>query len=66
MPFTRGSRTSSDLCAARFLLKPGGKYEEAVKLFEPYDRITAGKSGGGDEMVFGHLHRTLQPATEGE
>jgi uncharacterized protein YecE (DUF72 family) len=34
-----GSRTSPNLCAARFLLKPGRKYEEAVKLFEPYDRI---------------------------
>src|SRR5207244_2155059 len=34
-----GSRTSPNLCAARFLLKPGRKYEEAVKLFQPYDRI---------------------------
>jgi len=25
--------------AARFLLKPGRRYEEAVKLFEPYDSI---------------------------
>ena len=24
--------------AARFLLKPGRKYEEAVKLFQPYDQ----------------------------
>jgi len=24
---------------ARLLLKPGRKYEEAVKLFSPYDRI---------------------------
>ena len=28
-----GSRTSPDLTAARFLLKPGRKYEEAVKAF---------------------------------
>ncbi len=34
-----GSRTNPDLVAARFLLKPGRKYEEAVKAFEPYDRI---------------------------
>jgi uncharacterized protein YecE (DUF72 family) len=34
-----GSRTTLNLCAARFLLKPGRRYEEAVKLFEPYDRI---------------------------
>lgn len=34
-----GSRTNPDLVAARFLLKPGRKYEQAVKSFEPYDRI---------------------------
>jgi uncharacterized protein YecE (DUF72 family) len=34
-----GSRTNPDLVAARFLLKPGRRYEEAVKAFEPYDRI---------------------------
>ena len=34
-----GSRTSPGLCAARFLLKPGRKYEEAVKSFAPYDRV---------------------------
>jgi uncharacterized protein YecE (DUF72 family) len=33
-----GSRTSPALCAARFLLKPGRRYEEAVKSFEPYDQ----------------------------
>ena len=33
------SRTNPDLIAARFLLKPGRKYEQAVKAFEPYDRI---------------------------
>jgi uncharacterized protein YecE (DUF72 family) len=31
------SRTHPTLCAARFLLKPGRKYEEAVKMFEPYE-----------------------------
>lgn len=34
-----GSRTNKDLIAARFLLKPGRKYEEAVKMFQPYDTI---------------------------
>jgi len=34
-----GSRTNSDLVAARFLLKPGRKYEEAVEAFEPYDSL---------------------------
>lgn len=31
-----GSETNPDLIAARFLLKPGRKYEEAVKSFAPY------------------------------
>ena len=34
-----GSRTNPNLIAARFLLKPGRKYEEAVKTFQPYDRV---------------------------
>jgi hypothetical protein len=34
-----GSRTHPNLVAARFLLKPGRRYEEAVKTFEPYDSI---------------------------
>ena len=33
-----GSGTNPDLIAARFLLKPGRSYEEAVKIFQPYDR----------------------------
>jgi len=33
-----GSIPNPDLVAARFLLKPGRKYEEAVKAFEPYDQ----------------------------
>jgi hypothetical protein len=33
-----GSFTNPDLVAARFLLKPGRKYEEAVKQFQPYDK----------------------------
>ena len=34
-----GSQTNPDLTAARFLLKPGRRYEDAVKAFEPYDRV---------------------------
>jgi len=34
-----GSRTNPNLAAARFLLKPGRKYEDAVKAFKPYDRV---------------------------
>lgn len=34
-----GSVTSPSLCGARFLLKPGRKYQEAVDLFSPYDRV---------------------------
>jgi len=30
-----GSRTNPNLIAARFLLKPGRKYEDAVKTFQP-------------------------------
>ncbi|MHB9009566.1 MAG: hypothetical protein ACYDC1_21855 [Limisphaerales bacterium] len=32
------SRSSSNLLAARFLLKPGCKCEAAVKAFQPYDQ----------------------------
>lgn len=35
----QGSRTNPKLIAARFLLKPGRKYEQAVKAFQPYDKI---------------------------
>lgn len=34
-----GSVTNPNLCGARFLLKPGRKYQEAVDLFTPYDRM---------------------------
>ncbi len=34
-----GSRPNPDLVAARFLLKPGRRYEEAVQPFQPYDRV---------------------------
>lgn len=34
-----GSRTNPSLIAARFLLKPGRKYDEAVKTFQPYEKV---------------------------
>lgn len=34
-----GSRTTPAFCGARLLLKPGRRYEEAVKLFSPYREI---------------------------
>jgi uncharacterized protein YecE (DUF72 family) len=34
-----GSGTNPNLRAARFLLKPGRKYEEAVKTFQPYNKV---------------------------
>ncbi len=34
-----GSRTNPALVAARFLLKPGRRYDEAVKAFQPYDQV---------------------------
>jgi uncharacterized protein YecE (DUF72 family) len=34
-----GSQTNPSLTAARFLLKPGRKYADAVKAFEPYSRV---------------------------
>jgi hypothetical protein len=62
-----GSRTSPDLVAARFLLKPGRKYEQAVKAFEPYDIIkeenpearAAGKALIEEGKVAGPKSRTF-------
>ena len=34
-----GSLTNPHLCGARFLLRPGRKYQDAVDLFSPYDRV---------------------------
>lgn len=33
------SRTTPDWIVARLLLKPGRKYEDAVEMFKPYDRL---------------------------
>jgi len=49
-----GSRTNPELIAARFLLKPGRKYEEAVKAFQPYDKtqeINEEARKAGAEMI---------------
>ena len=40
----KGSETNPDLVAARFLLKPGRKYEDAVKAFKPYTQIKEANS----------------------
>jgi len=34
-----GSITNPEFAGARFLLKPGRKYQEAVDLFLPYDKL---------------------------
>ena len=71
MPGSSGSesrsRTNPDLVAARFLLKPGRKYEQAVKAFEPYDSIkeenpearAAGKALIEEGKAAGPKHRTF-------
>jgi uncharacterized protein YecE (DUF72 family) len=45
-----GSTTNPELTAARFLLKPGRKYKDAVKEFKPYNRThevnEAGRAAG--------------------
>jgi uncharacterized protein YecE (DUF72 family) len=70
-----GSRTNPKLCAARFLLKPGRKYEEAVKTFQPYDKvkepnpdaraagralIAAGKTKKSDRKTFIYVNNRLE------
>jgi uncharacterized protein YecE (DUF72 family) len=70
-----GSRTNPALCAARFLLKPGRKYEEAVKLFAPYEKtkepnpearasgaalIKEGRSAGPQRKTFIYVNNRLE------
>lgn len=70
-----GSRTNPNLCAARFLLKPGRKYEEAVKTFQPYDKvkepnpdaraagralIAEGKVAGPERATFIYVNNRLE------
>jgi len=62
-----GSQTNPSLTAARFLLKPGRKYDQAVKTFQPYDRVkepypearTAGKKLIAEGMAAGPGHKTF-------
>lgn len=49
-----GSRTQPNLVAARFLLKPGRRYEDAVKAFQPYDQtreVNAEARGAGQALI---------------
>jgi uncharacterized protein YecE (DUF72 family) len=70
-----GSRTNPNLSAARFLLKPGRKYEEAVKTFQPYDKvkepnqearaagaalISQGKADGPSQKTFIYVNNRLE------
>jgi uncharacterized protein YecE (DUF72 family) len=70
-----GSRTNPNMVAARFLLKPGRKYEEAVKTFQPYDKvkepypeareagkalITEGKRAGPGHETFIYVNNRLE------
>ncbi len=70
-----GSRTNPNLCAARFLLKPGRNYEEAVKTFQPYDRvketytearaagrklIAEGRQAAGKQKTFIYVNNRLE------
>ncbi len=70
-----GSRTNPSLITARFLLKPGRKYEEAVKTFQPYDKvqdanpdaraagqelIREGKSAGGQRKTFIYVNNRME------
>ena len=71
----RGSRTNPNLTAARFLLKQGRKYEEAVKKFQPYEKVkepypdarAAGKaliaegiSAGSTDKTFIYVNNRLE------
>jgi uncharacterized protein YecE (DUF72 family) len=57
-----GSLTSAELLGARFLLRPGRRYEEAVKQFSPYQRVQdpypAGRVAGAKLL---QLARTRRP-----
>jgi uncharacterized protein YecE (DUF72 family) len=70
-----GSRTNPQLVAARFLLKPGRRYEEAVKAFDPYERvqepnpearaagqalIAEGQAAGPDRKTFIYVNNRLE------
>ena len=69
------SRPNPKRVAARFLLKPGRRYEEAVKLFQPYDRtqevnlearqagaalVQEGKAAGQARQTFIYVNNRLE------
>jgi uncharacterized protein YecE (DUF72 family) len=71
----RESRTAANLRGARFLLAPGRKYQEAVDLFSPYDRvkkpnpearaagaklIQEGMAAGGQRKTFIYVNNRLE------
>lgn len=56
-----GSETSDTFLAARFLLKPGRKYEEAVKEFSPYNAVKEVNSEARCAGA-GLVHRARQKA----
>ena len=55
-----GSRTNPGLVAARFLLKPGRSYDEAVKSFQPYSETkevnAEARAAGSALMVEGERY----------
>jgi uncharacterized protein YecE (DUF72 family) len=71
----QGSRTNPSLSAARFLLTPGRKYEDAVNAFKPYDRVkdqnlearaagralvAEGKEAGPERKTFIYVNNRLE------
>ncbi len=70
-----GSQNTPPLSAARFLLKPGRRYAEAVQTFQPYDRvreeypearaagqalIARGQRAGSDQKTFIYVNNRLE------
>ena len=70
-----GSVSHPGLCGARFLLRPGRKYQEAVDRFQPYDRlqdpysearqagaklIVEGKKAGPTRRTFLYVNNRLE------
>jgi len=53
-----GSVTNPDCAAMRLLLRPGRRYEDAVKLFSPYDRLKEPQPEG--RAAAGQLIRATQ------
>jgi hypothetical protein len=58
-----GTRTNPELVAARFLLKPGRKYEDTVEAFEPHDRIQEVNEEAGNAVRADYRRRALRAAT---